>query len=64
MRRRGAVSFQDLLRLARDLVVNHPAVAAALKEVGYRGSATLEMASGDEAYLRDVSKRFDSILAL
>jgi hexulose-6-phosphate isomerase len=40
------------------------AVAAALSKIGYKGSATLEMAGGDEAYLRDVSSRFDKILAL
>jgi hexulose-6-phosphate isomerase len=43
--------------------INWKAVAAALKEIGYRGSATLEMADGDEAYLRDVNRRMESILA-
>jgi hexulose-6-phosphate isomerase len=43
--------------------IDWKAVAAALAEVGYRGSATLEMAEGDEAYLRDLSKRFESILS-
>jgi hexulose-6-phosphate isomerase len=42
--------------------IDWKAVAAALTEIGYRGSATLEMAQGDEAYLRDLSKRLDSIL--
>jgi len=44
--------------------IDWKAVASAIKAVGYRGSATLEMAGGDEAYLRDVSRRFDNILAL
>lgn len=44
--------------------IDWKAVASAIKTVGYRGSATLEMSGGDEAYLRDVSRRFDNILAL
>jgi hexulose-6-phosphate isomerase len=44
--------------------IDWKAVAAALKEIGYRGSATLEMAEGDEAYLRDLNRRFESILNL
>ncbi len=44
--------------------IDWKAVASAIKTVGYRGSATLEMAGGDEAYLRDVNRRFDNILAL
>jgi L-ribulose-5-phosphate 3-epimerase len=35
----------------------------ALKEIGYSGSATVELNGGDEAYLRDVSQRFDLILS-
>ena len=42
--------------------IDWKAVAAALAKVGYRGTASLEMADGDEAYLRDVSRRLDSIL--
>jgi L-ribulose-5-phosphate 3-epimerase len=38
-------------------------VHKALAEIGYAGSATVELPGGDEAYLREVSKRFDSILA-
>jgi L-ribulose-5-phosphate 3-epimerase len=37
-------------------------VRAALAEIGFQGTATTEIAAGDEAYLRDVVKRFDSIL--
>jgi hexulose-6-phosphate isomerase len=35
----------------------------ALSEIGYRGSATVELAGGDKAYLADVSRRVDQILA-
>jgi hexulose-6-phosphate isomerase len=38
------------------------AVHAALTEIGYEGTATVELPGGDEAYLREVSKRFDLIL--
>ncbi len=34
----------------------------ALADIGYRGSATVELPGGDEAYLREVSRRFDLIL--
>jgi hexulose-6-phosphate isomerase len=37
-------------------------VYRALRAIGYRGSATVELNSGDEAYLRDVSRRVDLIL--
>jgi len=35
----------------------------ALKEIGYQGSATVELQGGDEAYLRDLSARVDRILS-
>jgi hexulose-6-phosphate isomerase len=35
----------------------------ALTEIGYRGSATVELRGGDRDYLADVSKRVDQILA-
>jgi hexulose-6-phosphate isomerase len=35
----------------------------ALSEIGYKGSATVELSGGDEAYLRDVSHRVDQILS-
>ena len=38
------------------------AVHAALAEIGYRGSATVELPAGDAAYLAEVNKRFDKIL--
>lgn len=37
-------------------------IYAALADIGYKGSATVELASGDGAYLREVSRRFDLIL--
>lgn len=37
-------------------------VRKALKEIGFSGSATVELDAGDEAYLRDVSKRVDRLL--
>jgi L-ribulose-5-phosphate 3-epimerase len=39
-----------------------PAVRQALADVGYTGSATVELDGGDEAYLRDVSRRVDRLL--
>lgn len=42
--------------------INWKAVHQAIADIGYQGTATLELASGDEAYLQDVSKRFDRIL--
>jgi L-ribulose-5-phosphate 3-epimerase len=37
-------------------------VRKALSEVGYSGTATTELEGGDEAYLRDVSHRFDRLV--
>ena len=42
--------------------VNWKAVHAALTEIGYHGSATVELPGGDEEYLRDVVQRVDKIL--
>ncbi len=38
------------------------AVHQALSEIGYAGTATVELPAGDEAYLRKVSRRVDLIL--
>ena len=46
----------------RDGEINWKEIHAALGEIGYNGTATLEINGGDEAYLRDVSHRFDLIL--
>jgi L-ribulose-5-phosphate 3-epimerase len=42
--------------------VDWPAVRAAFAEVGYSGSVIAELDGGDEAYLRDVSKRIDRLV--
>ena len=34
----------------------------ALADIGYKGTATLELSSGDLAYLKETSRRFDLIL--
>jgi hexulose-6-phosphate isomerase len=38
------------------------AVRAAFAEIGYAGSAIVELEKGDEAYLRDVSRRVDKLV--
>jgi L-ribulose-5-phosphate 3-epimerase len=38
------------------------AVHAALADIGYKGTATVELPAGDAAYLSEVSRRFDKIL--
>ena len=37
-------------------------IYAALHEIGYKGTATVELNGGDAGYLKDVSRRFDAIL--
>lgn len=39
-----------------------PEVYKALAEIGYKGSATVELSGGDADYLREVNRRFDLIL--
>jgi L-ribulose-5-phosphate 3-epimerase len=39
-----------------------PEVRKALTEIGYSGSAIAELEGGDEAYLRDVSRRMDRLI--
>jgi hexulose-6-phosphate isomerase len=46
----------------RDGDINWKEVYQALKEIGYQGSATVELDGGGKEYLADVSKRFDLIL--
>jgi L-ribulose-5-phosphate 3-epimerase len=46
----------------REGEIKWPEVYKALAEIGYTGSATVELDRGDEAYLREVSRRFDLIL--
>ena len=38
------------------------AVHAALSDIGYQGTATVELNGGDATYLKEVSRRFDRIL--
>src|SRR5437588_11757124 len=42
--------------------VDWEAVRAAFREIGYAGSAITELKAGDEAYLRDVSRRVDRLV--
>src|SRR5215467_5701514 len=42
--------------------IDWPAVRQAFAETGFSGSATVELEPGDEAYLRDVSRRVDHLL--
>jgi len=42
--------------------VDWPAVHEAFAEIGYSGSAIVELQGGDAAYLRDVSRRVDRLL--
>jgi L-ribulose-5-phosphate 3-epimerase len=39
------------------------AVYAALAEIGFQGTATVELSGGDAAYLKEVNSRFERILA-
>jgi L-ribulose-5-phosphate 3-epimerase len=39
------------------------AVHAALTDIGYQGTATVELSGGDAAYLKEVNARFEKILA-
>jgi hexulose-6-phosphate isomerase len=50
--------FTDLY----DGEIDWKAVHSAFQEIGYRGPATVELRGGDEAYLTEVSRRFDRIL--
>jgi hexulose-6-phosphate isomerase len=43
--------------------IDWKAIHAALTEINYRGSATVELNGGDRDYLTDVSRRVDKILA-
>lgn len=42
--------------------VDWPAVRRAFAEIGYSGSAIVELEKGDETYLRDVSRRVDKLV--
>ncbi|MCA1595418.1 MAG: sugar phosphate isomerase/epimerase [Chloroflexi bacterium] len=68
-RRIQRVHLKDFKRDTRQFVnlgdgdVNWPEVRRAFMEVGYNGFMTTELGGGDEAYLRDVSRRVDRIIA-
>ena len=42
--------------------INWKAIHTALADIGYNGSATVELNGGDGTYLKDVNRRFDKIL--
>lgn len=46
----------------RDGEIDWKEIHAALGEIGYKGSATVELSGGDAAYLKDVNDRFEKIL--
>jgi hexulose-6-phosphate isomerase len=46
----------------RDGEIDWKAIHAALTEIGFRGTATVELPGGERAYLADMSKRVDLIL--
>jgi hexulose-6-phosphate isomerase len=54
-------SVADWVNL-RDGDIDWAAIHAALAEIGYHGDATVELAGGDAAYLKDVCTRFEAIL--
>jgi hexulose-6-phosphate isomerase len=47
----------------REGAINWLEVHKALGEIGYKGSATVELEAGGEPYLREVSRRFEMILS-
>ena len=46
----------------REGEIDWPAVYKALSDIGYRGTATVELPGGDRQYLMEVSRRLDLIL--
>jgi hexulose-6-phosphate isomerase len=56
---RGEAKFTPLLEGAIDF----KAVHKALSDIGYRGSATVELSGGDGEYLKEVNRRFEKILS-
>jgi hexulose-6-phosphate isomerase len=57
--RKSQAAFPNLL----EGDIDFKAVHAALGEIGYKGSATVELGGGDAAYLKDVNQRFEKILS-
>jgi hexulose-6-phosphate isomerase len=56
--RKGVTEWVNL----REGDINWKQIYAALGEIGYKGSATVELSGGDASYLKDVSSRVDAIL--
>jgi hexulose-6-phosphate isomerase len=56
--RKRAAEFVAL----REGEIDWPEVHKALAEIGFRGTATVELPGGDAAYLKEVSRRVDLIL--
>ena len=57
--RKGVTAWTDLL----DGDIDFKAVHAALADIGYQGSATVELKGGNGDYLKDVNQRFEKILS-
>jgi L-ribulose-5-phosphate 3-epimerase len=57
--RKRIAEFTPLLEGEIDWKAVHDAFA----EIGYQGTATVELSGGDGAYLREVNRRFEKILA-
>jgi hexulose-6-phosphate isomerase len=43
--------------------IDWKAVHAALAEIGYQGTATVELSGGNGEYLKEVNRRFEKILS-
>jgi L-ribulose-5-phosphate 3-epimerase len=56
--RKRVAEFTNLL----EGEIDFKAVHKALMDIGYKGTATVELNGGDAAYLKEVSARFDKIL--
>jgi L-ribulose-5-phosphate 3-epimerase len=56
--RKGLTEFVNL----QEGDIDWKQIHAALASIGYQGSATVELKNGDADYLKDVSRRVDSIL--
>lgn len=57
--RKSVAEFTPLL----EGEIDFKAVHAALAEIGYQGTATVELRGGDGDYLKEVNKRFEKILS-
>ncbi|MFZ4628958.1 MAG: sugar phosphate isomerase/epimerase family protein [Blastocatellia bacterium] len=68
-KRIGKIHLKDFKTDNRQFVplregsIDWPEVRRAIGEIGFQGYLTVELPGGDEAYLREVSRRVDQILA-